>query len=451
MVDNNMKGRWWNLHTLYVNIIFYFCVYDSVESIQYAYPYSSNFLGIKRNYPGHIAKKDFSAYMKAMNTKNPESWTGRWLPESSPTELPSTTALHPGNLNSSVPFALSSNSSKSEQHSFSSLNPENVTTSSTVLQKDPITNFLALLSSLVSDTTPESWSGRWLPESTTAITPLSDQLKSVQYDKESEPSIKYSLSTKLRNDSLMSRPEESWTGRWLPERITSRPNVQQPASQAAPVNSMWQMINSTCDDGKTNLTVDWDGDPVNYTCYDPHNYFEPNHDLPNLIIKSAIPKAYKAKHACMNTKLEYPTDLPTFGTHRPAWPKYGEYTFLPKQRWLHNLEHGAVVMLYHPCAHPVLVNELKEMVASCLYRHIISPYTLLPPDRPMALLTWGWAMLLTSPDKRGVRNFIREHALRGPEATSKNGQFSQGLIIPAKIITDVDDNNELGLCPQTLF
>ncbi|XP_014276623.1 uncharacterized protein [Halyomorpha halys] len=308
-----MEGGWCIFHTTYICIIFNICLYSSVESIRFTYPYPSNLLEFNRNYAGHVAKKDFSNYMKA-------------------------------------------------------------------------------------------------------------------------------------------KPEESWTGRWLPERITSRPDaLHQPVSQAAQPNSMWQMINSTCDDGKTNLTVDWDGDPVNYTCYNPHNYFKPNYDLPNLIIKSAIPKAYKAMHACMNTKLEYPTDLPTFGTHRPAWPRYGEYKFLPKQRWLHSLEHGAVVMLYHPCAHPAFVNELKDMVTSCLYRHIISPYTLLPPDRPMALLTWGWAMLLTSPDKRGVRNFIREHALRGPETSSKDGQFSEGLITPAKMITDVSDTNELGLCPQTLF
>lgn len=26
------------------------------------------------------------------------------------------------------------------------------------------------------------------------------------------------------------------------------------------------------------------------------------------------------------------------GPHRPAWAKYGEYTFLPIQRFLHNME-----------------------------------------------------------------------------------------------------------------
>lgn len=69
----------------------------------------------------------------------------------------------------------------------------------------------------------------------------------------------------------------------------------------------------------------------------------------------------------------------------------------------------------------------------------------------MALLTWGWAMLMTSPDKRGIRNFIRQHALHGPETSYKDGQFSEGLIAPAKIITDAADTNEFGLCPQTLF
>jgi len=26
------------------------------------------------------------------------------------------------------------------------------------------------------------------------------------------------------------------------------------------------------------------------------------------------------------------------GDHRPVWPKFGEYIFVPPQRWLHNIE-----------------------------------------------------------------------------------------------------------------
>lgn len=69
------------------------------------------------------------------------------------------------------------------------------------------------------------------------------------------------------------------------------------------------------------------------------------------------------------------------GSHRPLWAVYGEYQFLPRQRWIHNLEHGAVVMLYHPCANKNQVQLLKKIVKMCLYRHIITPYNLLTPER----------------------------------------------------------------------
>jgi len=36
-------------------------------------------------------------------------------------------------------------------------------------------------------------------------------------------------------------------------------------------------------------------------------------------------------------------------------------------------QHGAVVMLYHPCADPREVDKLRQVVTSCLRRHIISP------------------------------------------------------------------------------
>ena len=37
---------------------------------------------------------------------------------------------------------------------------------------------------------------------------------------------------------------------------------------------------------------------------------------------------------------------PSVGRHRERWGKWGEYDFLPPQRWMHNNEHGAAVFLY---------------------------------------------------------------------------------------------------------
>ena len=56
-------------------------------------------------------------------------------------------------------------------------------------------------------------------------------------------------------------------------------------------------------------------------------------------------------------------------------------SYVPPQRWLHNIEHGAVIMLYHPCAHPAMVNRLKRLVKGCIRKHIISAYPDVPVDR----------------------------------------------------------------------
>lgn len=44
------------------------------------------------------------------------------------------------------------------------------------------------------------------------------------------------------------------------------------------------------------------------------------------------------QHYCMTQRLDYDEWIPTFGDHRPLWPVYGEYRYLPVQRWLHSLE-----------------------------------------------------------------------------------------------------------------
>lgn len=38
-------------------------------------------------------------------------------------------------------------------------------------------------------------------------------------------------------------------------------------------------------------------------------------------------------------------------------------------------------MLYHPCAHPAEVAKLKKLVKSCIGKHVITPSTLLTPER----------------------------------------------------------------------
>merc|ERR1712192_122261 len=115
-----------------------------------------------------------------------------------------------------------------------------------------------------------------------------------------------------------------------------------------------------CDDGATMLEVDWDGSPANYTCYSPTNPLLPRGTEP-LLECDQLADDYQPQHFCMNSPIHYSDNVPTHGDHRPIWPKFGEYRFVPAQRWLHNIEHGAIVMLYHPCTHHTLV----EAAQSC--------------------------------------------------------------------------------------
>lgn len=71
-------------------------------------------------------------------------------------------------------------------------------------------------------------------------------------------------------------------------------------------------------------------------------------------------------------------------------PMYDTYTVLDIYRWFLLdlfLQHGGIVMLYHPCAEPVLVHRLRKLLTGCFRKHIITPYTLLTQER-VCLLLW---------------------------------------------------------------
>jgi hypothetical protein len=199
---------------------------------------------------------------------------------------------------------------------------------------------------------------------------------------------------------------------------------------------------SGCDDAKSRLEVDYDGSPLNYTCFDSKHRYKLLYDVKPLLECDNIPHKYVPKHVCMDVPLAYDAPVPTYGDHRPLWPKYGEYLFVPVQRWLHNVEHGAIVLLYHPCADPSEVRLLKEVVRNCLRRHIITPYAELPPERPIALVAWGCRLMMNHFVQDDVVRFIKKHALWGPEwSIDRDGQYNMFLLKHAEMVegSDISD------------
>ncbi|CAD6234640.1 GSCOCG00002030001-RA-CDS [Cotesia congregata] len=257
----------------------------------------------------------------------------------------------------------------------------------------------------------------------------------------------------IRNvDNPLKYELDNWTGRWMPDKDS--PNTDKNTNIKnldVPMKSEldnWTDDNTQmgkipqCDDGKNLLEVDWDGSPINYTCFS--RKIIPSNEIHPELYCEKIPKLYSARHACMNESIDYDDKIPMYGTHRPVWPVYGEYKFVPKQRWIHSLEHGAIVMLYHPCANKNQVNLLRKLVTQCLRRHIITPYAELDEARPFALVTWGCRLTMSTISPYIVRNFILTKALHGAETTPKDGEFNEGLMQKAKTVSDENDSK---LCP----
>ncbi|XP_014662300.1 PREDICTED: uncharacterized protein LOC106805277 [Priapulus caudatus] len=204
------------------------------------------------------------------------------------------------------------------------------------------------------------------------------------------------------------------------------------------------IANPICDDAKVHLDVDWDGDALDYTC--PSHYHWPIVESKPLIYCHPPGTKEPSRHYCMHTKLEYDEEPPLSGNHRPLWPKYGEYRYVPPQRWVHNLEHGGVVLLYHPCGSRAELAILKSALRSCLRRHIITPYNKLTKEYPFAMVTWGCKLSLSHADVYVAKAFIMAHAKKGPEDLGKPGQFDDQLLLPAKVVPGSDFNDTI-ICP----
>lgn len=83
---------------------------------------------------------------------------------------------------------------------------------------------------------------------------------------------------------------------------------------------------------------------------------------------------------------------------------------------------------------------VKNLIKKCLYRHIITAYDLLEPERPFALVAWGRSLEFSVVDQLVVVSFIRLYALQGPEKIFSDGQYNQTLIEQANIISSADDD-----------
>lgn len=138
-------------------------------------------------------------------------------------------------------------------------------------------------------------------------------------------------------------------------------------------------------------------------------------------------------HAPEGTGLVFATNPPNSGTHYPVWGKWGEHSeILGRGYYVHNMEHGAVVLLYRcdtPC--PDTIAQLEQIMNSqpaddiCFgtikNRMILTQDPLL--DVPVAAAAWRNIYRAPCVDAPSLNAFVKKHYGNGPEVTCSEGQI----------------------------
>lgn len=127
------------------------------------------------------------------------------------------------------------------------------------------------------------------------------------------------------------------------------------------------------------------------------------------------------QHVAEGTPATYGHYPPTSGPHWPVWARWGMYAQeVPAEAWVHNLEHGGVVILYRcdtPC--PRLIQQLRELhdtFPKSKHGHV---KLLISPNRKLqtrlAILAWTWLGELEEFDRERLLGFYQAHVDQGPE------------------------------------
>lgn len=129
-------------------------------------------------------------------------------------------------------------------------------------------------------------------------------------------------------------------------------------------------------------------------------------------------------HVEANSFIEYQNDPPSSGPHYPSPVQWGLYMEpVPPGHWVHNLEHGGIVLLFECPADgcDAIQAELAELLDVIPLdgrfnekKIVITPYDK-PLPAPVVVLAWKVQLNLDSLDREAIVNFYRRHVNLGPE------------------------------------
>lgn len=149
-------------------------------------------------------------------------------------------------------------------------------------------------------------------------------------------------------------------------------------------------------------------------------------------------------HLPSGSNIEWSTNPPATGSHYPQWAGWDRsYENLNRGNWLHNAEHGGVILLWNcPDGCQDVVDQLLESArgasadptcaAPVTKRVIVARDLLLPETVQVAAVAWN-AYYTASCFDPYVATFLRERYRRGPEDTCADGVPFGGVPITPEL------------------
>jgi Protein of unknown function (DUF3105) len=132
-------------------------------------------------------------------------------------------------------------------------------------------------------------------------------------------------------------------------------------------------------------------------------------------------------HVPEGSAIAYAHNPPASGPHYPVWLRYEAFSPpIARGYWVHNLEHGAVVLLHRPDASPDVVATLRAAYRAlpedpqCGHsRALLTPDPLL--DTPVAVVAADVVLRGSCVSPTAINAFVTAHRGKAPENVCAGG------------------------------
>jgi len=139
-----------------------------------------------------------------------------------------------------------------------------------------------------------------------------------------------------------------------------------------------------------------------------------------------------AAHVSLCSVIDYPMNPPVYGDHYPVWAAYRSYSMpIPLGFLVHNLEHGAVVLLYNcadGCASEVAEAQafIDALPADPRCTEAVKHQVILSPDPTLptrwGAIAWGHSLAAECFGAPALRTFYEQNVAHGGEDICADGE-----------------------------